>query len=80
MNEIPQIEAPQKLLMAQKIESFRGQKGNRVEDFDQDFEFLLGLYKSDLVLIGVLLVLLWGSSREDLEVRVGGGGGLGTEE
>ena len=80
MNEIPQTEAPSKLLVAQKVQSFRGQKGNRVEDFDQDFEFLLGLYKSDLALMGVLLVLLWGSTREDLEVRVGGGGGLGREE
>ena len=40
----------------------------------------MGLYKSDLALMGVLLVSLWGSTREDLEVRVGGGGGLGREE
>ena len=77
MNEIPQTEAPQQLLVAQKVQSFRGQKGNRVEDFNQNFEFLLGLFKSDLVLVGVLLVSLWGSAREDVEVRVGGGGGFG---
>ena len=40
----------------------------------------MGLYKSDLALMGVLLVSLWGSTREDLEVRVGDGGGLGREE
>ncbi|KAF3954298.1 hypothetical protein CMV_020337 [Castanea mollissima] len=39
-----------------------------------------GLFKSDLALVGVLLVLLWGSVREDMEVRVSGGGGFGREE
>ncbi|KAF3954796.1 hypothetical protein CMV_019904 [Castanea mollissima] len=39
-----------------------------------------GLFKSDLALVGVLLVLLWGSAREDVEVRVSGGGGFGREE
>ena len=29
------------------------------------------------MLVGVLLVSLWGSTREDVEVRVGGGGGFG---
>ena len=32
------------------------------------------------MLMGVLLVLLWGSTREDVEVRVGGGGGFRREE
>ena len=41
----------------------------------------LGIFKSDSALVGVLLVLLWGSTREDMEVRVGGGGGgFGREE
>ena len=37
--------------------------------------FFWDFFKSDLVLVGVLLVSLWGSAREDVEVRVGGGGG-----
>ena len=32
------------------------------------------------MLVGVLLVSLWGSAREDVEVRVGGGGGFRREE
>ena len=57
--------------------------------FNQSMVFLgfgyscvfLGIFKSDSALVGVLLVLLWGSTREDMEVRVGGGGGgFGREE
>ena len=58
--------------------------------FNQSMVFLgfgylcvfLGIFKSDSALVGVLLVLLWGSTREGMEVRVGGGGGggFGREE